>query len=77
MSKVVIHTHLAAAAKITFELDASKISFQPNGGGDGVPPGMMLKEGEEIVLWIAAQDFGVAIVSDDRLVSVEGSSIAS
>lgn len=71
MSKVTIYTHLAAAAKITFELDATKVSFQPIAGGDGVPPGMMLKEADETVLWVAAQDFGVAVVDDDRLLGVE------
>lgn len=71
MSKVIVYTHWPAAAKLTFELDASKVSFQALAGGDGVPPGMMLKEGEEAVLWVAAQDFGVAIVDDERLISVE------
>lgn len=69
MSTVRVYTHLAAAPEFTFELDASKVSFQPIAGGDGVPPGMMLMEGEQAVLWVAAQDFGIAVVDDERLVS--------
>ena len=76
MSKVVIHTHLPAAAKITLNLDASKVSFKPLGGGDGVPPGVTVLEGDQVVLYVAAQDFGVAIVDDERLVSVEGLPLA-
>lgn len=69
VSRVRVYTHLAAAPEFVFELDASKVSFQPIAGGDGVPPGMMLKEGEETILWVAAQDFGIAVVDDERLVS--------
>lgn len=71
MSKIVVYTHWPAAAKITFELDETKVSLQPLGGGDGVPPGMTLSEDNQVLLWIAAQDFGVVVVNDDRLVSVE------
>lgn len=68
MSKVTVYTHLAAVPELTFELDASKVSFKPIAGGDGVPPGMMLMEGEQAVLWVAAQDFGIAVVDDERLI---------
>lgn len=68
-----MYTHWPAAAKVTFELDASKVSLKPIGGGDGVPPGMTLLEGDQVVLWVAAQDFGVAVVNDERLISVEPS----
>lgn len=71
MSRIVVHTHLAAAAKLTFELEASKVVMKPIGGADGVPPGMTLSEGEQVVLWVGAQDFGVAVVDDGRLISTE------
>lgn len=45
--------------------------MKPIGGADGVPPGMTLMEGDQVVLWCGAQDFGVAIVDDDRLISTE------
>lgn len=73
MSRVVIHTHLPAAAKITFELDASRVAFKALGGGDGVPPGMTLLDGEQMICWVGAQDAGVIVVEDDRFVSVEAS----
>lgn len=71
MTKVVIYTHIPAAAKITFDLDASQVSMKPTGGADGVPPGMTLLEGTQIVCWVGAQDFGIAVVEDERFKGVE------
>ena len=71
MSKIVIYTHLPSAAKITLELDPKRVTFKPMGGGDGVPPGIAVIDGEQVVLYVGAQDFGVAIVKDERLIGVE------
>jgi hypothetical protein len=73
VKKIVVYTHLSAAAKITLELDETKIKFSPVAGGDGVPPGLIIEEDNQTVLYVAAQDFGIAVVEDDRLIGVEAS----
>ena len=74
MTRLIVHTHLPAAAKITFEIeDATKISFHAIGGGDGVPPGLQIQKDSEVMLYVAAQDFGIAIVEDGK-VTVESAS---
>lgn len=72
MTKIVVYTHLKEASQITLELDAKKVAFKPLGGGDGVPPGVAVMEGDEVVCYVGAQDFGVAVVKDKRVVTVEG-----
>jgi len=77
MTKVSLYTHLPSAAKLIFELDGDKVSMKPIGGAEGVPPGMMLMEGEQVVCWIGAQDYGIAVVEDERLIKVEINALSS
>lgn len=68
MAKLTVYTHMAAAVKVSFDVeDATKISFHAVGGGDGVPPGMQIQNNEQVIFWCAAQDFGIAIVEDEKV----------
>lgn len=74
MTRVVVYTKHAAAAKITLDLESP--NFKPLGGGDGVPPGMTVLDGENVVVSVAAQDFGVVVVEDGKA-TVEANNAAA
>jgi hypothetical protein len=77
VSRIVVYSHLPSAAKVIYEVEEGEsISFAAIGGGDGVPPGLQIMNGNRVIGWFAAQDFGVAVVSDGLVeVTVEPASV--
>lgn len=70
MTRVRIYTYAPQASKITYELKGA-VTFKPTGGTEGVPPGVMILDGNETAAYIAAQAFAVILIEDQRLIDVE------
>ena len=72
MPRLTIYTYTPMAGKVTYKL-TGPVGFRPIGGSEGTPPGVIFEDGNppEPVAYVSAQAFGMALIDDERLISVE------
>ena len=59
-----------SAGKVTYQLKGP-VKFEADGNRESVQPGVLVKDGNEVVAWISAQAHGLVLVDDERLISVD------